>query len=106
MRAKMKCICKKFINHEIKKCLLFRCRHAVGIMQTILLDQSVSAIHDSPPYFWDQWGWPHTQHSNTVGDPARVHWWTLDFANVFVSPGVSSRGELVPSARGLGFVIA
>jgi hypothetical protein len=22
------------------------------------LDQSVSAIHDSPPYFWDRWGWP------------------------------------------------
>jgi hypothetical protein len=21
-------------------------------------DQSVFAIHDSPPYFWDQWGWP------------------------------------------------
>jgi hypothetical protein len=29
MRAKMKYICKKFINHQIKKCLLFRCRHAV-----------------------------------------------------------------------------
>jgi hypothetical protein len=35
------------------------------------LDQSVSAIHDSPPYFWDLWGWPPTQHSNTVGDPRR-----------------------------------
>ena len=23
----MKYICKKFINHQIKKCLLFRCRH-------------------------------------------------------------------------------
>jgi hypothetical protein len=31
------------------------------------LDQSVSAIHDSPPYFWDQWGWPPTQHPNTAG---------------------------------------
>jgi hypothetical protein len=28
------------------------------------LDQSVSAIHDSPLYFWDQWGWPPI-----VGDP-------------------------------------
>jgi hypothetical protein len=28
---------------------------------------------------------------------ARGHWWTLDFANAFVSPGVNSRGELVPS---------
>ena len=35
MRAKMKYICKKFINHQIKKCLLFRCRHAVVIMQTL-----------------------------------------------------------------------
>jgi hypothetical protein len=28
---------------------------------------------------------------------ARDNWWTLDFANAFVSPGVNSRGELVPS---------
>jgi hypothetical protein len=31
----MKYICKKFINLQIKKCLLFRCRHAVVIMQTL-----------------------------------------------------------------------
>jgi hypothetical protein len=31
----MKYICKKFINHQIKKCLLFRYRHAVVIMQTL-----------------------------------------------------------------------
>ena len=31
----MKYICKKFINHQIKKFLLFRCRHAVVIMQTL-----------------------------------------------------------------------
>jgi hypothetical protein len=31
----MKYICKKFINHQIKKCLLFRCCHAVDIMQTL-----------------------------------------------------------------------
>jgi hypothetical protein len=30
---------------------------------------------------------------------ARDHWWTLDFANAFVFPGVNSRGELVPSPR-------
>jgi hypothetical protein len=29
MRAKIIYICKKFINHQIKKCLLFRYRHAV-----------------------------------------------------------------------------
>ena len=31
----MKYICKKFINHQTKKCFLFRCRHAVVIMQTL-----------------------------------------------------------------------
>jgi hypothetical protein len=31
----MKYICKKFINHQIKKCLLFHCRHAVVIIQTL-----------------------------------------------------------------------
>ena len=35
MRVKMKYICKKFINRQIKKCLLFRCRDAVVIMQTL-----------------------------------------------------------------------
>jgi hypothetical protein len=35
-------------------------------------------------------------HPSLVTD-ARAHWWTLDFANAFVSPGVNSRGELVPS---------
>jgi hypothetical protein len=30
---------------------------------------------------------------------ARDIWWTLDFANAFVSPCVNSRGELVPSPR-------
>jgi hypothetical protein len=28
---------------------------------------------------------------------ARDIWWTLDFANAFVSPGVNSPGDLVPS---------
>jgi hypothetical protein len=35
MRATMKYICKKFINHQIKKCLLFRWRHAVVIMPAL-----------------------------------------------------------------------
>jgi hypothetical protein len=52
MRAKLKYICKKFINHQIKKCLLFRCRHACSRYNAnFKLDQSVSAIHDSPAYF-------------------------------------------------------
>jgi hypothetical protein len=59
------------------------------------LDQSVSAIHDSPPYFWDQWGWPPTETSLVTH--ARDNWRTLDFANAFVFPGENSRGGLVPS---------
>jgi hypothetical protein len=31
----MKYVCKKCINHQIKKYLLFRCRHAVVLMQTL-----------------------------------------------------------------------
>jgi uncharacterized protein with PQ loop repeat len=57
----------------------------------------VSAIHDSPPSFWDQWGWPPTETSLVAH--AHDHWWTLDFADVFVSPGVNSRTELVPSPQ-------
>jgi hypothetical protein len=43
--------------------------------------------------FWDQWGW-----SPMNGEPcAHDIWWTLDFASAFLSPGVNSRAELVPS---------
>ena len=43
----MKYICKKFINHQIKKCLLFRSRYNANFK----LDQSLLAIHDSPLYY-------------------------------------------------------
>jgi hypothetical protein len=85
--AKMKYICKKFRNHQIKKCLLFRCRHAVVIMQLFKLDQSVLAIHDSLLYFEIS----EDDHSWTV---THAPWWTLDFANAFLSPGANSRAEL------------
>jgi hypothetical protein len=62
---------KNFINHQIKKCLLFRCRHAVVIMQIL------NWTNQCPLFM-------------TVRH-------TLDSANAFVSPGVNSRGELVPS---------
>jgi hypothetical protein len=39
--------------------------------------------------------WPPTEPLTVTH--ARGHWWTLHFANAFVSPGVNSRGELVPS---------
>jgi hypothetical protein len=38
-------------------------------------------------------------HPLKIVGHARDHWWTLDFANAFVSPGVNSRGVLVPSPR-------
>jgi hypothetical protein len=36
-------------------------------------------------------------HPLKIFGHARDHWWTLDFAKALVSPGVNSRGELVPS---------
>jgi hypothetical protein len=62
-------------------------------------EQSVLAYHDSPPYFWDQWGWPPTETSLVTH--ACNDWWTLDFANAFVSQGVNSRGEISTIAPGL-----
>jgi hypothetical protein len=55
------------------------------------LDQSVLAIHDSPLYYEIS----KDDHPRTVTH-ARDHWWALDFANAFVSPGVNSRAEWVP----------
>jgi hypothetical protein len=37
--------------------------------------------------------------THTPMNRARDNWWTLDFASAFLSPGVNSRGELVPSPR-------
>jgi hypothetical protein len=88
----MKYICKKFINHQIKKCLLFRCRHAVVIMQTLNCTNQCSLFMTVRHIFEIS----EDDHPSLVTD-ARANWWTLDFANAFVSPGVNSRGELVPS---------
>jgi hypothetical protein len=52
----------------------------------------VLAIHDSPLYYETS----EDDHPRAVTH-ARDHWWTLDSANAFVSPGVNSRAELVPS---------
>ena len=95
MRAKMKYTCKKFIqssNQEMFAISLSSCSRYNANFKS---DQSVSAIHDIPPCFWDQWWWPPTEPLTVTH--ARAHWWTLDLANAFVSPGVNSGGELVPS---------
>jgi hypothetical protein len=59
------------------------------------LDQSVSAIHDKSAIFLRSVRM--TTHPTPLVTHARDNWWTLDFANAFVSQGVNSRGELVPS---------
>jgi hypothetical protein len=55
------------------------------------------AIHDSPPHILRSVRM--TNHSTPLVTHARELWRTLDFANAFVSPGVNSRAELVPSPR-------
>jgi hypothetical protein len=97
MRAKMKYICKKFINYQIKKCLLFRCRHPVVIMQTL------NWTNQCPLFMTVRHIFEISEDAHPPNTPtslvthARDDWWTLDFANAFVSPGINNRGELVPS---------
>jgi hypothetical protein len=70
--------------------------HAVVIMQILNLANQCSlfmTIHDS----WDQGGWPPTETRTIIH--AHDHWWALEFANAFISPGVNSLAELVPSPR-------
>jgi hypothetical protein len=92
MWAKMKYICKKFINHQIKKCLLFRWRHAVAIMHTLNWTNQCPLFMTVLHIFEIS----EDDHPRLVTH-ARDIWWTLDFPNAFVSPGVNSRVELVPS---------
>jgi hypothetical protein len=89
MQAKMKYICKKFINHQIK--------NAVVIMQTL------NWINQCPLFKTVRHIFEISEDDHPPNTPTplvshtRDNWWTLDFANAFVSPGVNSRGELVPS---------
>jgi hypothetical protein len=91
---KMKYICKKFIIHQItddqiKNCLLFRCRHAVVIMQILNLTHQCSLFMT-------------VRNICEISDdnhPPPRHWWTSDFANAFVLPGVNSRVEFVSPPR-------
>jgi hypothetical protein len=66
----MKYICKKFINHEIKKCLLFRCCHAVVIMQTLDWTNQCP-LFMTVRHIFEISKDDHqcTQHPNTVGEP-------------------------------------
>jgi hypothetical protein len=81
-----------FLKMEHFKCLLFRCRHAVVIMQTLIRTNQCPLFMTVRHIFEIS----EDDHPSLVTH-ARDNWWTLNFANAFVSPGVNSRGELVPS---------
>jgi hypothetical protein len=84
----------KFIDRQIKKCLLFRCRDAVVIMQTLNWTNQCPLFMTVRHIFEIS----EDDHPSLVTH-ARDIWWTLDSANAFVSPGVNSLGELVTLAR-------
>jgi hypothetical protein len=97
MRVKMKYICRKFINHQIKKCLLFRCRDAV-VPVVIIIMQTLNWTNQCPLFMTVRHIFEISEDDHpSLVTHARDIWWTLDSANAFVSPGVNSRGELVPS---------
>jgi hypothetical protein len=86
----MKYICKKLSIHQSSNQEMFAislssCSRYNGNFK---FDQSVSAIHDSPPYFWDQWGWPPTETSL-----------------VTLAPGLRPERRSAPLARGLSALI-
>jgi hypothetical protein len=97
----------KYLNKEessckhttCKKCFLFRCRHAVVIMLISNLTNQCSlftTLRQSATYF----EMTEDDHPWTVSHAfVRDTWWTIDFASAFLSPGVNSRAELVPSPR-------
>jgi hypothetical protein len=87
--AKIKYICK---SHESKKCLLFRCRHAVVIVQ-ILNWTNQCSLFMRVRYIMRS---VMTNTEPRTVTHARDHSWTLDFANAFLSLGVISRAELAP----------
>jgi hypothetical protein len=78
---------KKFYNLFICETIFQAFRHAFFIfLASSLLANRI---------FLRSVRWPPTEPLTVTH--ARDHWWTLHFANAFVSPGVNSRGELVPS---------
>jgi hypothetical protein len=90
--AKMKYICKKSSNQEMFAISLSLCSR---YNSNFKFDQSQCSLFMTVRHIFEI---SEDDHPRTVSH-ARDHWWTLDFANAFVSPGVNSRGELVPSPR-------
>jgi hypothetical protein len=81
-----------------KKCLLFRCCHAVVTMQILNLTNQCSFWCITIRYIMRSVRM--TTHRTTHGNPRpRSLMNFIDFANAFLSPGVNSRAALVPSPR-------
>jgi hypothetical protein len=67
----MKYICKKIINHQIKKCLLFLCRHACSRYNAnFKLDQSRCSLFMTVRHIFEI---SEDDHPRTVSH-ARDHW--------------------------------
>jgi hypothetical protein len=58
---------------------------------------STRKISDKTSSEWHFWSCIYSVTRTPLVTHARDYWWTLDFANDFVSPGVNSVAELVPS---------
>jgi hypothetical protein len=92
--ARMKYIFAK--DHQVKTCLLFRCCHAVVIMQILNLTNQYSLFKQSAKLLRSV---RMTTHPTRTVTHARDHWWTSDFANALVFLDVNSRAEIVPSPQ-------
>jgi hypothetical protein len=56
MRAEMKYILQEIYQSSNQEMFAISLSSCSRYNANFKLDQSVSAIHDSPPYFWDQCG--------------------------------------------------
>jgi hypothetical protein len=102
---------KSYINNWNKLALYFRISHTKSILNVYVLKLKscyvkrfsklsymfflnifASFTPGKQPYF-------EISEMTTHTPCARDIWWTLDFATAFLSPGVNSRAELVPSPR-------
>jgi hypothetical protein len=80
----------------VKKFYNFLCETIFQAFWHVLFIFFASSLLANSPFLRSV-RWPPTEPRTVTH--ARDHCWTLDFANAFVSRGVNSRAELVPSPR-------